>query len=313
MALPNSVNSATPAGGDNPSLGDDQFRDLKTFLEDIFSIPDNTSIAAAGLDFVAGGLQTVIFQDAAANPGTAGYLQRNGVNVVWHNGTAAGRVFYAGGTDVPVADGGTALSEGTSGGVLAFTGTTTLASSAALTANGVVLGGGAGAVPTSLGAMTNGQLVIGSTGATPVVAALTAGSNITLTPAAGGLTIAATNTYSQSAAVTTSQTTTSTTFTDLATGGPAITMSPGATQTHVIGISAFAVNSGASVSYIGVTVGGAAVADGEVAAISGTNQATISRTIRAPSQSNGAIHTMKYRVSGGTGTFEVRWITGWVA
>src|SRR3990167_8984316 len=89
MALPNSVNSATPAGGDNPSLGDDQFRDLKTFLEDIFSIPDNTNIAAAGLDFVAAGLNTIILQDAAANPATAGYLQRNAADLVFHDGTAA--------------------------------------------------------------------------------------------------------------------------------------------------------------------------------------------------------------------------------
>jgi hypothetical protein len=47
-----------------------------------------------------------------------------------------------------VASGGTGLSQGTSGGVLAFTATGTLASSAALTANKPVIGGGAGAVPT---------------------------------------------------------------------------------------------------------------------------------------------------------------------
>ncbi|MBS1560626.1 MAG: hypothetical protein JSS89_03395 [Bacteroidetes bacterium] len=42
-------------------------------------------------------------------------------------------------------------------------------------------------------ALTNGQLLIGSTGAAPVAAALTAGSGITITPAAGSITIAATN------------------------------------------------------------------------------------------------------------------------
>lgn len=47
-----------------------------------------------------------------------------------------------------VGRGGTGLVSGTSGGVLAYTGSTTLTSSAALTANLPVIGGGAGAVPT---------------------------------------------------------------------------------------------------------------------------------------------------------------------
>jgi len=46
-----------------------------------------------------------------------------------------------------VANGGTGLSSGTSGGVPYFSGTTTMASSAALAANAIVLGGGAGAAP----------------------------------------------------------------------------------------------------------------------------------------------------------------------
>lgn len=48
---------------------------------------------------------------------------------------------------VSVAHGGTGLSSGTSGGVLAFTAAGTLASSGALTANMPVIGGGAGAAP----------------------------------------------------------------------------------------------------------------------------------------------------------------------
>jgi hypothetical protein len=46
-----------------------------------------------------------------------------------------------------VANGGTGLTAGTSGGVLAYTATGTLASSAALAANKMVIGGGAGVVP----------------------------------------------------------------------------------------------------------------------------------------------------------------------
>jgi hypothetical protein len=50
---------------------------------------------------------------------------------------------------VTVAQGGTNLSSGTSGGVLAYTASGTLASSGVLAQYGVVIGGGAGAVPTS--------------------------------------------------------------------------------------------------------------------------------------------------------------------
>jgi hypothetical protein len=42
------------------------------------------------------------------------------------------------------------------------------------------------------GPLTNGQIIIGSTGAKPVAAALTAGSNVTITNSAGGISIAAT-------------------------------------------------------------------------------------------------------------------------
>lgn len=73
---------------------------------------------------------------------------------------------------VPVAQGGTNLGSGTSGGVLGFTGSGVIASSSALTANLPVIGGGAGATPssgarsgntttygTTSGALTNGHCV----------------------------------------------------------------------------------------------------------------------------------------------------------
>lgn len=60
-----------------------------------------------------------------------------------------GTVYSSGGTDVAVADGGTGLSSGTSGGVLAFTASGTLASSGALAANAIVIGGGAGVAPST--------------------------------------------------------------------------------------------------------------------------------------------------------------------
>jgi len=61
-------------------------------------------------------------------------------------------------TALPVASGGTGLTAGTSGGVLAFTAAGTIASSAALTASALVIGGGAGVAPstttTAAGALT---------------------------------------------------------------------------------------------------------------------------------------------------------------
>jgi hypothetical protein len=50
-------------------------------------------------------------------------------------------------TGLPVANGGTGLTSGTSGGVLYYSASGTLASSAALAASAIVLGGGAGAAP----------------------------------------------------------------------------------------------------------------------------------------------------------------------
>lgn len=69
-------------------------------------------------------------------------------------------IYRAGGTDVAVGDGGTGLSSGTSGGILGFTGSTTIASSVALTANALVLGGGAGATPTPLGSLGTTSTVL---------------------------------------------------------------------------------------------------------------------------------------------------------
>lgn len=50
---------------------------------------------------------------------------------------------------LPVANGGTGLTSGTSGGVLAFTASGTIASSGALAANALVIGGGAGVAPST--------------------------------------------------------------------------------------------------------------------------------------------------------------------
>lgn len=61
---------------------------------------------------------------------------------------------------LPVANGGTALASGTSGGILGFTATGTIASSAALTASQLIIGGGPGATPTTLAAGSQFQVLV---------------------------------------------------------------------------------------------------------------------------------------------------------
>lgn len=74
----------------------------------------------------------------------------------------AAHAFAAAPKKVPVAQGGTNLGSGTSGGVLGFTASGVIASSAALTANLPVIGGGAGATPTS-GSRSGNTTTFGTT------------------------------------------------------------------------------------------------------------------------------------------------------
>lgn len=90
MALPQKIQVNAITGASLPSTIDgDLNTGIKQPVIDIFGIPDNTNISAAGLNFVAAGLDRVIFQDAAANPTATGRLQRNAANLLFHDGTAA--------------------------------------------------------------------------------------------------------------------------------------------------------------------------------------------------------------------------------
>lgn len=85
--------------------------------------------------------------------------------------TLGGQYIYrAGGTDVPVADGGTGVST--------------------FTDHGILMGNGVGVVQVTA-EPSDGQLLIGRTGNFPLLASLSAGANITITPGAGTITIAA--------------------------------------------------------------------------------------------------------------------------
>jgi len=84
-------------------------------------------------------------------------------------------IYRVGGTDVAVADGGTNLSSGTSGGILGYTASGTLASSVALTASAIVLGGGAGATPTPMASLgTTSTVLHGNVSGAPTFSAVVA-------------------------------------------------------------------------------------------------------------------------------------------
>ena len=87
---------------------------------------------------------------------------------------------------LPVANGGTGLTAGTSGGVLAFTSTGVLASSGALTLNAIVVGGGAGAAPSTI---TTGTGVVTALGVnTGSAGSFVVNGNSLGTPSSGTLT-----------------------------------------------------------------------------------------------------------------------------
>jgi len=69
-----------------------------------------------------------------------------------------------------------------------------LQSVAALTQHAIVVADALGDLKT-IGVATNGQLLVGSTGTDPVLATLTAGSGISITNAAGSITIAVSSIY----------------------------------------------------------------------------------------------------------------------
>lgn len=75
--------------------------------------------------------------------------------------------------------------------VVGVPGTSTLtAQLTGLTNHSLLVGAGTATI-TNLGVATNGQIPIGSTGADPVLATITAGTNISITNAAGSITISA--------------------------------------------------------------------------------------------------------------------------
>jgi len=107
---------------------------------------------------------------------------------------------------LPVVNGGTGISSGTSGGVLAFTAAGTIASSAALAANAIVIGGGAGVAPstttTGTGVLTAVGNAVNTTGGLVTQSGTLAANNVLLGGGASTA-ISSTSLLATSAAVTT--------------------------------------------------------------------------------------------------------------
>lgn len=81
---------------------------------------------------------------------------------------------------LPVANGGTGLSSGTSGGILGYTATGTLASSVLLTQHAIVIGAGAGATPTPLASLGTSTTVLhGAAAGDPTFGAVSLTADIT--------------------------------------------------------------------------------------------------------------------------------------
>src|SRR5262245_24344560 len=107
MALPATINTATPTDSDNANTTHTIFQALKLFVEDVFGMTDVTAIAAAGSAHTAAGMTTLVFQNLGGDPSATGELARNATLLKFHDGTAARTIYTVGGTDVAVTDGGT--------------------------------------------------------------------------------------------------------------------------------------------------------------------------------------------------------------
>jgi len=107
--------------------------------------------------------------------GTAPFTVSSTTQVANLNAATAGTAGNVTGT-VAVANGGTGLTSGTSGGVLYYSAVGTLASSALLTQYGVVYGGGAGAAPVATAAGTTGQVLTATTSGAPTWSSTYAGT-----------------------------------------------------------------------------------------------------------------------------------------
>lgn len=165
-------------------------------------VPASLTQPAAGLTITggAGSITFALADDLLALEGIAGtgLAVRTAANTWTTRSLAAPAAGFtitntdgvAGNPTFVLADDLAALEALATTGVASRTGASTWATST-ITQNSLVYGNATQGL-TNLGVLTDGQLAIGSTGAAPVAATITAGANITVTNAAGSITIAST-------------------------------------------------------------------------------------------------------------------------
>ena len=112
--------------------------------------------------------------------------------------------------------------------------------------------------------------------------------------------------------VATSETTTSASYGDLSTAGPAVTLSPGGTKDHMIHISSYSKLSGTNrIAHMSVAVSGASAVDADSGQSQNTLSVTSARAVLAASAADATAHTAKYKISAETitGTWASRRMT----
>jgi len=239
--------------------------------------------------------------------GKATLVYNNGTNVV---DAASYFTSLTLGSALPVASGGTGLTTGTSGGVLAYTASGTLASSGALTQYGVVYGGGAGAVPVATAAGTTGQVLTATTSGAPSWASPATSGTVTSVAqtftggivSVAGSPITASGTLALTVAGTSggipyfSSGTTWATSTALAANalvlGGGAGAAPSTTTTGTGVVTALGVNTGSSGAFV---VNGGALgtpSSGTVTNLTGTASININGTVGATSTNTGAFTTL---------------------
>ena len=155
------------------------------------SVASGKSFKVAGTDVLtATALGSTVVSSSLTSVGTI-------ATGVW-NGTVIGTAFGGTGQDFSASTGFIQFSSGTASVISAIdltadvTGILPIANggtgASSLTDGGILLGSGTAAI-TATAQPTDGQLLIGSTGSDPALATLTAGSGISITNAAGAVTI----------------------------------------------------------------------------------------------------------------------------
>lgn len=156
------------------------------------AITVNNASSTLVVSVPSGGYTTVVLLSNATSAGTWDRHDQTPSNVSWSTNTLdySGSITSAtwNGNTIAVNRGGTGLTAGTSGGVLYYSATGTLASSAALAANALIIGGGAGAAPTTT---TTGTGVVTALGVnTGSAGAFVVNGGALGTPSSGTLTSA---------------------------------------------------------------------------------------------------------------------------